>query len=215
MFISDEELNERLNDPGNLVHRNDDTRTPNSGAVHPRGNNARRSNDDKLSRKEERVDKVTDTAAIIPLHNGGRRPGDKNLPEFMQNLIGISANMDTIKNTAEAFDVSPHHVHELKHAKKSNAQGQDESLMASINKGLIVPHHKAIDKLMVALELSDESIEELETKERVTVASQLASIADKTKPVLKENDSNSNVQLNIYAPKVLATTNYPTREVSQ
>ena len=209
MYISDEELNERLNDPRNLVNRND-----NSDTIHNGVDRDRRENNDLASRKDERVEIIKDTA-LIPLHNGGRRPGDKNIPEFMQNLIGISANMDTIKNTAEAFDVSPHHVHELKHAKKSNAQGQDENLMASINKGLIVPHNKAIDRLMVALELSDESIEELETKDRVTVASQLASIADKTKPVLKENDANSNVQLNIYAPQVSEDNTYNSIEVSQ
>ena len=208
MFISDEELNERLNAPGNLANRNSNSRASNSDV-------GRRENNDNDSRKNERVDQVTDTAAIIPLHNGGRRLGDKNIPEFMQSLIGISANMDTIKNTAEAFDVSPHHVHELKHAKKSNAQGQDENLMNTINKGLVVPHNKAIDRLMIALELSDESIEELDTKDRVTVASQLASIADKTKPVLKENDGSSGVQLNIYAPKVLEEHNYKTIEVSQ
>ena len=181
MYISDEQLNERLNDPRNLANRNDISND--SDVIMDRGS---RENKDKISRKEERVE-VVDKTSIIPLHNGGRRLGDKNIPDFMQSLIGISANMDTIKNTAEAFDVSPHHVHELKHAKKSNAQGQDENLMNTINKGLVVPHNKAIDRLMVALELSDESIEELETKDRVTVASQLASIADKTKPVLKEN----------------------------
>ena len=206
MYISDEQLIERLNDPRNLANRNNNGNDRNEN---------RRENNDKVSRKEERVDKINETAAIIPLHNGGRRLGDKNLPEFMQNLIGISANMDTIKNTSEAFDVSPHHVHELKHAKKSNAQGQDESLMHAINKGLIVPHNKAIDRLLIALNLSDESIEELETKDRVTVASQLASIADKTKPVLKESDSNSNVQLNIYAPQVSEENTYNSIEVSQ
>ena len=208
MFISDKELNKRLNDPGNLANRNG------SNTIGNDGNGNRRENNNKISRKEERVD-IADKTAIIPLHNGGRRQGDKNLPEFMRNVIGVSANLDTIKNTANAFDVSPHHVHELKHAKKSNAQGQDEDLMHSINKGLIVPHNKAIDRLLVALKLSDESIEELETKDRVTVASQLASIADKTKPVLKEADGNSNVQLNIYAPKVLTKTNYNSIEVSQ
>jgi hypothetical protein len=198
-FVSDEEVKERLDSPRNLVNR---PKLPNAN---------HRSNNDTDSRQQERV-KQDDDVAIAPLHNGGRRTGDKNIPEFMRALIGVSANLDTLDNVAENFGVSSHHAFELKHGMHSTAQGQNEKLVDKVNEGLQTPHELAVDRLTKSLlSITEEDISGVtKIKDKVAIASQLARVADATKPVIKEDEGSKGVQLLVYAPTIKQETVYET-----
>lgn len=189
-FISDEQVKERVERPDNLINR------PKLNTPAPR-----RSNNDKEDRQQERVEK-DDYVAIAPLHNGGRRQGDKNIPEFMRALIGVSANIDTLDEVAENFGVSSHHAFELKHGMHSHAQGANPELVQKVNEGLQTPHELAVDRLTKSLmSISDDDLTNLKPREKIAAASQLARVVDSTKPIQKETE-HQGVQLLVYAPTI-------------
>jgi hypothetical protein len=164
---------------------------------------------------EELLSTNTDVTTIAPLNNGGRRPGDKNLPDNLRSIIGAVAHLDTTKNTAEAFGVSTHHVHELKHGMHSTAQGQDDKLVDAINEKLEEPHDIAVKKLAAALTYLDiTKLDVNKPKDVVHVAKQLSSIAEQTSPIKKDDPlGDGGTRLVVYAPTFKQENKYETTHV--
>jgi hypothetical protein len=206
MFISDDALQERLKSPTNLINR---TPVP----------SARRVIVDKVERQEINTELPTaegDVTVITPLHNGGRRPGDKNIPDGLRAIIGAVARVDTLENTAEAFGISTHHAHELKHGKMSNAQGQDDKLVKDINDKLETPHDIALRKLTESLLAVDiNKVDKNKPKDAVMVASALSRIVEQTSPIKRDDDEDKGARLVIYAPTIRQENSYGTVNVTR
>lgn len=207
MFTSDEELAQRVNNPSNLVHRNKET--------------PRRTLTNYAQRQEERVEKPEsegDSTTLVPLHNGGRRLGDKNLAPEARAIIGAVANLDTIKNTAEAFGVSTHHVHELKHGKITNEKGVDDKLADAVNAQLKTPHDHAVEKLTkLILKFDDEMIGGItKPKDIAYIAGTLSRIAEQTSPIKRDDPlDGGGARLIVYAPSIKQENHYDSVEVGK
>lgn len=135
------------------------------------------------------------------LHNGGRSEGDNNIPPAMRTLIGTMAHLDTAKNVAGAFGVSPSQVHQLKHGRTTSANGKNEQLDKSVKKNLSEVNDAirdtALDKAMKAMSIIDEdSLLCLHDKpdKLARVASEMANVAEK---VTKKEGQNAGSGLKI------------------
>jgi hypothetical protein len=203
MFFSDEEVESRLQSETNLARRKDDP-----SQTKPRRTLTNYS--ERVTERDQEPITPEDSTTIAPLHNGGRRPGDRNLDASVRAVIGSIARMDTIANTASAFGVSPHHVHELKHGKHSNAQGVDEELAAGISEKLKTANDIAVTQMTnVLLGLDVAKIRK--PRDAVYVADKLASIAQKTSPIKTtaiDVDGTGNTKLIVYAPTIKQENHY-------
>lgn len=206
MFLSDEQVNSRLHNPSNLTKR--ETKKP------------RRQLEDKSERKDARteiIDVETGEVIITPTNNGGRRGGDKNMSPKMRALVGAVAQVDTLENTANAFGVSKHHVHELKHGKHSNAQGQNEELIEEVNAQLAKPHDLALSKLVDTLTaITPDKIQRtVKAKDLASVAASLARVAQATAPIKEVGTGLDGTRLVVYAPTFKQENNYQTVTVQR
>ena len=202
MLISTDEALARLRDPRNLATR------------HTRVNDpiARQTARDKFPTHED------DHSVIKPLHNGGRRPGDTNLTDEMRALIGAEAQLSTLSETAERFNISHHHAHELANGKVYTEAGIDNELVSQINKKLNEPHSLAVEKLTeTLLALDSNKIKGMsKPKDIASVAAQLARIADSTSP-LKQDDEEErgSARIIIYSPTIKQENHYASVETSR
>lgn len=196
MLLTNEEAVARLDNPENLIRRREN---------------------DKIIRQLTRVklpEYSEDTCAIAPIHNGGRRPGDKNLTPEDRASVGAAANILDIKEVAETMQVSEHHARELAEGKHSNAQGTNPELVEAINDKLGVPHDLAIQKLTQALLGLDPSKEKSPSK-LATIAGTLARVAEHTAPLKHDDPKNGleDCKLVVYAPTVKQENHYQTVEI--
>lgn len=201
MLISSTEVNERLENPDNIIRRREN---------------------DLAIRQLSRVrlpEHSEDTCAIAPVHNGGRRPGDKNITPESRAEIGSSAAILTLEEVAEQFDVSVHHAHELANGKHSNAQGQNPQLVEAINDKLDEPHQIALSKLTkTLLAIDDEKLKGQKPKDLAGMASQLARVAEQTAPIKHgdsaQDDALKKCQLIVYAPTIRQENKYETVQIA-
>jgi len=202
MFLSDTEVESRLQSEDNLARRNIDKEPPRRTLTNYSG---------RESARDQAPITPEDSTTIAPLHNGGRRPGDRNLDASVRAVIGSIARMDTAANTAKAFGVSPHHVHELKHGKHSNAQGVDEELANNINEKLKTANDIAVTQMTNVL-LGIDVTKIRKPKDAVYVADKLASIAVKTSPIKRladaDGEAGSGTRLIVYAPTIKQENHY-------
>lgn len=233
-FATDESIATKLEHRDNLVNRNAQITVPSGDMPSEVGDypeielprvdlgqeaaDRRRKMTSLAARKLHRVHtNAQDEVAIAPLHNGGRRPGDKNLDLETRADIGAAANLQPIADVAEQFGVSQHHVHELKHGKITNEAGQSDTLVDAVNDRLSAPNKLAIEKLTaVLIQLDPEKIKKLKTpKTIVHVASALSKIVQNTTPIIKDNDEDKSIKLLVYAPVMKAESHYETVDVSK
>lgn len=193
MFTSDDDLQSILNRPDNL---------------------ARRKENDLKERALERVEVPeeddVDHAAIVPLNNGGRRTGDKNIPEVIRSIAGAAAHFDTLKNVSKEFGISLHHTHELKHGVITDYKGQDDNLVDEINTQLKTPHDIALEKLTeTLLAITPEKIAAItKVKELASIANNLSSVAERSAPVRKNSERLEDCKLIVYAPTIQNENHY-------
>jgi hypothetical protein len=223
MFKSDEEIDALLNKPDNLVKELANRPAP------------RRQLEDLSERKtirditpagelvvedDEETAITNDTTTIRPLHNGGRRPGDNNIPHKLRVEIALAARTQPIAVVAERYGISEHHAFELSKGMTSYEDGKNDKLIDDINSGLAVPNDLALAKLTAVLTaITPEKISRMtKVKDLAQVASQLAGVAKSTQPIVKE-DKNSNVdqaaQLVVYAPNFKQENHYETVRVER
>lgn len=134
-------------------------------------------------------------------HENAGRKDHNNLSPFMRTLIAAATKMDTAPAAAKTFGVSKAHAHNLKHGYVTRQNGKDSSLVQETRKVLDEVHKKAADIVMDCLGLvTPEKIREIETvREVVSVAKDVASIAEKAAPPEQKNQGNY-LNVKIYAP---------------
>jgi hypothetical protein len=197
MLITTSEAETRLNSEDNIVNRRQQT--------------------DYKFRQLARVklpEASEDSCAIAPMHNGGRRPGDKNLDSETRAVIGAEAQVMTLSEVSEAHGVSLHHAHELKHGKITNESGQDAELIKDINEKLEQPHDIALRKLTkTLLAIDDEKLKSVKPRDLAAMASSLSKVADHTAPIKRE-DPLKDCRLIVYAPTVKQENHYESVEAA-
>lgn len=149
-------------------------------------------------------------------HHKQTRTKDKpNLTTEDRALIGLTAHIDTVKNTALAFGVSPASVNAYKTGNTSLNKDtrSDESckeLKELVGSRLAKVHDTAVDKLMGALDEMN-----LENPKAALIYSQIGAnvskIVEKTSPGEK---GHQGVKVTILAPNVRPISAYDVIEVS-
>lgn len=146
-----------------------------------------------------------------------QKRGDKpNLTTEERALIGLTAHIDTIVNTAEAFGVSPSAVQCYKKGDTSKnpltrSEESGKELKELLGSKLEKVNDSAVDKLMGSLELMD-----LENPKAAILYSQiganLSRIVEKTSP--NQGQNVSGVKVTILAPNPRPINSYETIEIS-
>jgi hypothetical protein len=221
MFKSDAEIDALLNKPDNLVKELQDRPKP------------RRQLEDLSERKhirditpdgeqvlidDDEAEITNDTTTIRPMHNGGRRPGDNNIPHKLRVEIALAARTQPIAVVAERYGISEHHAFELSKGMTSYADGKNDQLIDDINSGLAVPNDLALSKLTAILvAITPEKISRIsKVKDLATIASQLAGVAKSTQPIVKDQvGQDSSAQLVVYAPNFKQENHYETVRVER
>jgi hypothetical protein len=126
--------------------------------------------------------------------DAGRNPGDNNLHPVLRSIISAAAQIDTAKNVAENFNISPGHAHNLKHGRVTpNGAIKDEILDGKENH-LKEIRENAVDILLSSLHLTKEKLSQDKDKLKLStlssVSKDMASIIEKTSPHRRgESDS--------------------------
>lgn len=136
-------------------------------------------------------------------HKGSRK-GVPDLTPFMRELIGTTAHLDTAKSTADAFGVSAHQAHNLKHGKLAQSGPVNPDLEKRIVGNLLKAKDTAADIVMKTLGLVNSQegqieIANLGVKDKMEVAGRAAGIIDKLTPKDRGNIDNS-TKVVIFAP---------------
>ena len=161
---------------------------------------------------------VEDSTTIRPLHNGGRRPGDNNIPHKLRVEIALAARTQPIAVVAERYGISEHHAFELSKGMTSYEGGKNDKLIDDINSSLQAPNDLALAKLTAVLTaITPEKITRIsKVKDLATIASQLAGVAKSTQPIVKdEKGTDSSASLVVYAPNFKQENHYETVRVER
>jgi len=226
MFKSDEEIENLLNNEDNLANR---LRQVNEAK--PRRQltdlRERREIQDILPTGEQVIvdeddgteSEVEDTTTIRPLHNGGRRPGDNNIPHKLRVEIALAARTKPIAVVAEQYGISEHHAFELSKGMTSYEDGRNAKLVDAINSQVAVPHEIALARLTAVLTaITPEKIARVsKVKDLASIAHQLAGVSKAVQPIVKDDipGVDSGAQLVVYAPSFRQENHYETVKVER
>ncbi len=171
MVLTKEEMQERLNHKNNIL--SDSSESPRFKIVRPEKTGPKK---DSTKRDIETQATIGALARIAP-----------------RNVVA------TLTNTSEV------HVTNLANSRPSGyneGATQDEELRKRINEKLGKASDVAIEKLQLALGLiSEEKLHNSKAKELSSVAKDMAVIADKARPVAKDEDRSRAPQIIFFAPR--------------
>jgi hypothetical protein len=225
MFKSDEEIDKLLSKPDNLATElanrptprrvlNDLSERKDIRSIMPDGTQILEAEDD------EEPEQTVDATTVRPMHNGGRRLGDNNIPHALRVEIALAARTKPIAEVAKMYDISEHHAFELSKGMTSYEDGKNDKLIDSINGSLAVPNDLALAKLTAVLTaITPDKIGRVsKVKDLATIASQLANVAKTTLPIIKDDPKaalDNSAQLVVYAPNFRQENHYETVRVER
>jgi hypothetical protein len=130
-----------------------------------------------------------DRTSIEKLHNGGRRNGDNNISPLLREIIAKTAQLDTVKKTAEVFGISHHHTQMLKHGNIGNTPSV--ALKGKIDGYLESVQEEASKKLLHTLGVvQEDDISLAPLKDKLFVADKLAGVISK----VREKKSDTGIE---------------------
>jgi hypothetical protein len=186
IFLTEEQVKARLNSQDNLAKNPTENRNPKNI--------------------------VSEEVLVTPIHNGGRRNGDTNIPPFIRELVGTFANMEPSKAVAEVFGVSKSQADQYKSGCVTPGV-PDPNLISQLNKNLSRAHELAIEKMVASLEgISETDIKNARVRDKASIARDLASVAEKLTPKELPKE-RGDFQLIVYSPTVRTENFYETKEV--
>lgn len=156
---------------------------------------------------------------IRPLHNGGRREGDLEVPDFLKGIIADISNdpsdSSSRKEIAEHFNVSEQTVTTISHGLK-NPKEVDEKLQDVIDKKRESVHESSVKVLEEALALVGPKMiaegDKLKAKDVMSIAKDASAVIRNTS---KENRGNAGgTSVIIYAPSQRKIDDYRVIEVT-
>ncbi len=197
-IISEEELTRRINHEGNLLNI---LGIGNGNGSHP----VKESHQIELDPQPAQVEHKK-------IHNGGRRPGDNNIPDPIRILAGVLAHTDTAKNVADALGISPIQVHHLKHGRHGH-DIESPALKKNIQSKLETVRENAVDRLMESMNVIEAGLPKVKRASTAAgIARQLATVIEKTGDKKPEAQ---NVTFQIYAPQVRSEEKFDIIEVER
>jgi predicted transcriptional regulator len=152
LIISEEEANARLNNPDNLANKIGTKTT------------IRTSIPDKTSSLQDTYNKPRENGpnndsdqlvSIRPVDNGGRRPGDTNVPEVIRSLAAVLTNNgEAAQSVAEGLGISKSSVDQYKEGNTSFGR-PNAQLRSVIRENLDKIQEKAIGKMLKGIDFMD------------------------------------------------------------
>ncbi len=127
--------------------------------------------------------------------DAGRNIGDKNLHPVLRSIISAAAQMDTAKNVVRNMEeigvnVSPGHVHELKHGRVTSTGEVKDEILSAKKDILDEVRTKASDILLKTLGIIPEKLanpDKLKIREISSVARDMSVVIEKISPNKEEN----------------------------
>lgn len=143
--------------------------------------------------------------------NAGRREGEKDIPEYLRELIATSAKISGVRSTARSFGVSPVTAQNAKNGVRSVRTNSDGTRNVIVDKTL---QEKTRNRMSRIVDLATTIIEgnlprlsdELEAvtdkpKERASILKDIAIIAEKAMPTKEEANHGPNVAFIFFKPE--------------
>jgi len=220
-YISDDELNRRLNHDKNVC------KIDNDKVIEPEiVNDEVNDNDKDVNRKEYRnlsaaerevrheeykarhVLHESDTHVVHTMQRGGRTPGKEHLTNDQRAHIVLLSKVLGRENAAKIAGVNTNHV--SSYVAGQSTRGTDNpDLRKKIQEVLMPVSLKAADLVLKTLGvITTEEIQSEKLKDRVSIARDLASIAEKTMPKGDSISGTVNAQVIFYSPKVNSMDDY-------
>lgn len=120
--------------------------------------------------------------------DAGRKEGDVNIHPVVRSVIAAAARIDTAKNVADNFDVSPAQVHNLKHGKTTGTGEVKDEILLGADKELEGVRAKAVKILVDSLSfVTEDKLKDLKATSLTNVAKDMATVIEKTSPKVDEN----------------------------
>ncbi len=145
----------------------------------------------------------------------GRNNGDKNVPDFIRNTIAhdyLENGRKSALELASSFGISDSSVSAYTTGRVStkDEKNSDVSLKDQIQRKKDVISGRARKRLGMALNhITDERLSEAKLRDVASVAKDMAFIIKQMEPTDGGNERNTNVQVVLYAPKVLSESDFP------
>lgn len=139
------------------------------------------------------------TLTIVPHHFRGRTKGATNIPDFLRPIIGASAHLSSVKETAEAFNISTDAVYNLKNGLVHNGEQrvQNKENKSKVEVLINQAQETAADRLMSALGfMDDDKLKNLGAEKLSRVAADMSRVIEKT----TEKKNYVGAQIIIMAP---------------
>lgn len=203
MFISEEEANERLRSSDNLLRRLGIDANPSEEMPKSQVDEAL-----EEAQRNPTIPSEDDAVRLAVLagrrhlktsdERGGRYPQQGNIPPIFRSLIGTSARLGTVKNTAKVFGVSQVTTSQYKHGKVGDRE--DQSLQDKIERDTLAVRDQVLGVLAFTIAgITPESVENKDAKELSIIARNLSSIMSSTKPA-EVAEKNTNAQVIVFSP---------------
>lgn len=192
LIISNEEADARLNNPDNLAMKQ---------GLDPKTSKLQDSYNKK--REEGPNEDADQMVSIRPVHNGGRREGDSNVPEVLRNVAAILTNSgETSKSVAQALGVSKSSVDQYKEGNTSFGRPSKE-IKSVLKAQLEIIQDKAIEKMLSGINHIDFDDEEKMKKTTMRdVSAILVNLQKLVDPRANEPEKQDSTRLIVYAPTV-------------
>lgn len=160
--------------------------------------------DDELSDRIDSEANIINRLEVKKLHNGGRREGQKNLPNLVREVIAVAAREDGPVEAAKAFGVSRTHASRLSAGIINHEKGRDPELGDKVDNIIKAreeqAHEAAIENLIDVLGIVKEKAADIKKPETAAkIASDMAKVASSLRPKDAGNNINAG-QVIIYAP---------------
>lgn len=153
------------------------------------------------------------TADIKPIADGGRNPGDINVPHSVRKLIGDTATFNGRQDAlqlASQFGISPASVSAYTNpANSALSEANKFDIKHFLSKRRDKISKRAIGKLNMAISMiSEDKLSECKAIELSQVAKNMASVVGTLNPPERETENKNPVQFHFYSPQVKNETHY-------
>lgn len=152
---------------------------------------------------------LVNPVVLEKMYNGGRRPGDDNLDPTTRVLVASLAQMDTVRNVAEAFEISPSQVNNLKEGMTTPKNGKNAELQAVVQSTREKVNHRVLDKLLKTTDaILDEELIEAPLRVKLDAIKTLASVAEKT----MDKEAPDSRKFVVFVPIEREMNHYPSKD---
>lgn len=217
LIITEEEAQRRLGNPENLANKHGFR--PQDEFVN--GSKSAYGGDllqDEYNRQRENGpnNDANQSVSIRPIHNGGRRGGDTNVPEVIRATAALLAQSgESSKDIAQALDLSKTSVDQYKEGNTSFGR-PNQKLRAVLRQNMEQVNEKAVSKLLKGLDFMDfdkqEKMDKVSYRDMSAILLNLGKLVDSK---LSEDGDKETTKLIVYAPSIKTEQHFEVIEVRE